>query len=915
MRFNKVLLSAALLVLCAAPTLVFADGDTAWVRRYQAAASVLDSATALAVDAAGNVYVTGASDTLGQLDIVTIKYDSGGNLIWQIRYDGPDGRDDIPRAIAVSGNGTKGTGIVHVTGTSQGSGTDAAPDWDIVTCAFRADSGTLVWSARYDPLDSLNEYGAGLALDSAGNSYVTGTCDRPSNSSYADIVTLSYDSLGSQRWTARFTGPDSLQNAAAAIAWSPNSAADPGTGIVHVTGTSQGSGTDAPNYDFATISYPADTGIENWHAFFDGSGFDDRATALAVDAGNPGGVYVTGTSEVSGGQLDYLTVAYDSLGDTLWVRRYDGGYGDDAPSAIAVLPSATDPATGIVHVTGTSQGSGTDGVGLDYLTVSYGPSGSVNWTARYDGGYGDDRALAIVASRPATDQTGIVHVTGTSQGSGTDGIGLDFYTIAYNASGTVLWSHRYDGLHGNDVAVAIGVDGAGNAYATGFSFGADSTLDYLTIKYRATAEPAMGWRESDSVPFMSRNVGVNPGGWLALAASSGDIFAARGNKTTDFLRYSPFRETWYALRPIPTDEGGSAKLPSKGCDGTSDDAGHVYMTKGNNTSGFWRYDIGPDTWVRMAGVPYGSDGKKVKGGNDMVSVRLGTPPGDTTWIYLLKGYKNSFYRYNTMSNRWDTTLTSAPGGGGRMKYDKGSFLVSDGAGAIYAHQAKYNDGTDHYMFRYSLASGTWDDSLRGMPLAGLEGGKVGRRKKSADGAAGAWYAGGIYALKGGGTQGFYRYSPATDSWTQIDTVPRNGTSHKKRGVKGGGDITSYGGGVFYALKGNKTNELWRFVTDVGPLCPSVQTGSPVPGWREESAIVTSTLVSGFATLRLNAPRPGPALLRVFDATGRCVETRRTVLGSGAGAVQLDLGSLSAGVYVVRLEARDLVATRRIVIVR
>ena len=917
MKINRVLLSAAFIILSAAPTLLFAAGDTAWVRRYQAGASVLDSAIALAVDAAGNVYVTGASDTLGQLDIVTIKYDYNGNLIWQARYDGPDGLDDIPCAIAISGTGTKGTGIVHVTGTSQGSGTDAGPDWDIVTTEYRADSGTFVWSARHDPYDSLNERAVGMALDSAGNSYVTGTCDRASDPSYTDIVTIGYDSLGDTTWTARFSHPDSLQNSAAAIVWSPNPSSDPGTGIVHVTGTSQGSGTDAANYDFATVSYAAGSGSENWRAFLDGSGYDDRATALAIDAGNLGGVFVTGTSEVSGGSVDYLTVAYDSLGDTLWVRRYDGGYGDDTPNAIAVLSSATDPGTGIVHVTGTSQGSGTDGGDLDYLTVSYGASGSVNWTARYDGGYGNDKALAIAVSRPATDQTGIVHVTGTSQGSGTDGVGLDYYTIAYNASGTVLWSHRYDGSYGDDVAVAVGTDGAGNTYVTGHSLGSDATLDYLTIKYGALTEPVTGWGESESLPAGSRRAGVNKGAWLALCANSGVIYAAKGYKSTDFFKYSPLSNSWSAMRSIPGDEAGSLKLPSKGCVGASDGGAYVYMTKGNNTSGFWRYDVNRDSWTRKANVPLGSDGRKVKGGTDIVSVRRGTPPNDTTWMYLLKGYGTGFYRYNTLSNQWDSTLASAPAGGGRAKYDQGSFLVYDGNNAIYAHQAKYNDGTSHYMFRYDLASGTWSGALRGMPLAGREGGKEGRKKKSADGAAGAWYAGGIYALKGGGTQGFFRYSPGTDSWTQLDTVPRYGTSHKKRGVKSGGDIVSYGGGVFYALKGNKTNELWRFVTDVGPLSPSVQTGSPgpMPGQLEECAIATNTVVSGFATLHLGVSRSGPAVLRVFDVMGRCVGTWRASPRPGTDAVELDLRNLSAGVYAIRLETQGLVTTHRIVVVR
>ena len=68
---------------------------------------------AIAIDKAGNVYVTG-----GDSDYVTINYDSAGQEQWVTRYHGPGTRSDHARAIALDGLGN-----VYVTGASAGSGT------------------------------------------------------------------------------------------------------------------------------------------------------------------------------------------------------------------------------------------------------------------------------------------------------------------------------------------------------------------------------------------------------------------------------------------------------------------------------------------------------------------------------------------------------------------------------------------------------------------------------------------------------------------------------------------------------------------------------------------------------------------------------------------------------------------------
>ncbi len=87
-----------------------------WVARYDGPVSGQDLAHAIAVDAQGNVYVTGHSWGSGTpSDYATVKYDTNGNEEWVARYDGPENASDEATALAVDGDGN-----VYVTGTSWG---------------------------------------------------------------------------------------------------------------------------------------------------------------------------------------------------------------------------------------------------------------------------------------------------------------------------------------------------------------------------------------------------------------------------------------------------------------------------------------------------------------------------------------------------------------------------------------------------------------------------------------------------------------------------------------------------------------------------------------------------------------------------------------------------------------------------
>lgn len=89
-------------------------------------------------------------------------------------------------------------------------------------------------------------------------------------------------------------------------------------------------------------------------------------------------------------------------------------------------------------------------------------------------------------------------------------------------------------------------------------------------------------------------------------------------------------------------------------------------------------------------------------------------------------------------------------------------------------------------------------------------------------------------------------------------------------------------------------------------------------WPEQGTfVVPGVATSGFASMRYGPARPGPAVVRVYDAAGRAVLvfSLENADAPGIRTVPLDISSLPSGVYLVRLDANGFAATRKLLIQR
>jgi uncharacterized delta-60 repeat protein len=191
-----------------------ASGTPLWTNRYSATVGSDDEPTSIAAHPTGNVAVTGFSNGGStSYDYVTICYSADGVPLWTNKYNGPGNGDDRPSAVAIDANGN-----VFVTGSSLGSGSSGK---DYATIGYSA-FGTPMWTNRYNgPFSFSSDAPTAIALNSTGDIIVTGRS--PGVGNMDAYATLAYSPQGVPLWTNRWNGPSGHDSSSAvALAIDPS---------------------------------------------------------------------------------------------------------------------------------------------------------------------------------------------------------------------------------------------------------------------------------------------------------------------------------------------------------------------------------------------------------------------------------------------------------------------------------------------------------------------------------------------------------------------------------------------------------------------------------------------------------------------------------------------------------------------
>lgn len=409
---------------------------------------------AMAVDAAGNVVVSGYANLATGFDWKTTKFNGAtGAVLWESVFNGTGSGDDHAYAMTLDSSGN-----VIVTGY-QWNGTDG----DIKVIKYAGATGAILWQASVAGSPGGNDFGIYVATDTAGNVFVGGSTWNGTND---DMRTVKYAAAtGAVIWDKTFAGPGNGPDYVFALAVDT-------AGNVIVTGESQ-TGTTA-NPDWKTIKYAAADGTILWQATFAGTaGGLDIPTSVAIDSA--GNAVVAGYT-FNGTNSDMKIIKYAAAnGAILWQNGFAGtGNGDDQIYDVALDAAGNAIATGFSF----------NGTSNDWKTIKFAAAtGAIMWEKTFAGtGNGSDISVVVTV-----DANGNAIVGGRNA----NGADRNMRVVSYAAAdGTIIWQYDYSGsaAGGFDRAAALAVV-PGAVFVAGESTETGKPLGWRIVKIDNASVP------------------------------------------------------------------------------------------------------------------------------------------------------------------------------------------------------------------------------------------------------------------------------------------------------------------------------------------------------------------------------------------------------------------------------------------
>jgi len=521
-----------------------------WLWAKNAGGTSDDYGEGIAVDADGNSYVTGyfqsspatfGSTTLisnGDYDIFVAKLDSSGNnWLWAKNAGGTS--DDYCYGIAVDASGNSYvTGIFSNSATFGSTTLISNGDYDIFIAKLDS-SGDWEWAKNAGGTGG--DWGYGIAVDTDGNSYVTGIFYSATaafgditleSSGGVDIFVAKLDSSGDWEWANKAGGTDDD--------WVNGIAVD-ASGNSYVTGFFDISATfgyttliNSGGYDIFVAKL--DSSGNNWlMATKAGENINYYGNGIAVDA--DGNSYVTGYFEgsstfcstvlTSSGYYDIFVAKLDSSGNWEWAKKA-GGTNYDFSYSIAVDTSGSCYITGeffdyatFGDIILTSNGS------YDIFIAKLDSNGNWLW-AKKAGGSSPDFGNGI-----AVDASGNSYVTGYFGGTTatfgsttlTTNGGYDIFVAKLDSNGNWVWAKNAGG-GSPDFGYGIAVDASGNSYVTGYFQSPNAYFDSTTLTNSGSDDIFVAKLDSNGNWVWANKAGANKGdyGYSIAVDASGNSY-------------------------------------------------------------------------------------------------------------------------------------------------------------------------------------------------------------------------------------------------------------------------------------------------------------------------------------------------------------------------------------------------------
>ncbi|MEI6853496.1 MAG: SBBP repeat-containing protein, partial [Bacteroidota bacterium] len=449
-----------------------------WVWARSGGSTSAELAYSTAADSYGNVYVAGTftsstlvlgSQTLtnaGGYDIMLIKYDQSGNVVWAKSAGGAD--NEMIYSIAVDGSGNvyvagyyQSTSITFGATTLNNSSVNAGYG-DIFLTKY-ASNGVVIWAQSAVGTLNKTDWATSVALDATGNVYLTGRFSSSTmtfgsytltNVGSSDIFLAKYNSSGTVLWATSAGG--------ASYEYPYSVAVDP-SGNVYVAG------------------------------YFDSSSLSFGSTTL--------------TNTGSG---DLFLAKYNTNGTPLWARSAVGT-GTEIAYSIATDNSGNIFMTGAFDSPSLTFGTTilTNAGVCDIFLVKYDANGSMQFATKL-GGTGDDKAYSI-----AVDNSGHVYLAGYFSNSviiGTttlNSIGsFDILQAKYDASGNPIWAKSTGGTS-NDNANSIAINASGYIYVAGTFLSTSISFGTTTITNAGSNDMFLAKLSPFTVNILPANVNCN----------------------------------------------------------------------------------------------------------------------------------------------------------------------------------------------------------------------------------------------------------------------------------------------------------------------------------------------------------------------------------------------------------------------